>query len=448
MKRILVFLCISALVFTLASPVMAGGIDNKHNFSAEYIRTLNRNATTDSADGVVYNPAGTVKMEDGFYVNLAGQYAYKDYANTLGGVEYDSEEPDAVPGLFALLTKDRWAGYFAFTIPCGGGSVDYEDGNALTIGLSQDIMAGANFLANSAMLAANAQAVALGLPPFFTAFSPYDTIKDQWIEGESFFLGFTLGGAFEINDIFSVSLGARYVDAHREFKGLSTIGASTGSAFPDQTVEIELEETGNGWGGIVGVNIAPTEKLNIGIRYESVTQIDLETDEKTDTLNGSPIAPDGIVVDGAERNRDLPSLIGLGISHQCTPTFRSEVNFTYYMNESTDWEDWPVSMGDETERENGYDVGIAVEHAFTPQLKGSLGYMYTSVGIDPDDMSVNAPELDAHSVAGGFKWEAVPGLDINLGVLKTFYQDETTSAGVKLEKDVIIVALGVQYKFW
>jgi hypothetical protein len=63
-------------------------------------------------------------------------------------------------------------------------------------------------------------------------------------------------------------------------------------------------------------------------------------------------------------------------------------------------------------------------------------------------MLPEAPELDAHSIAGGLKWTAMPGLDINLGVLKTFYQDDTTSWGVKYEKDVIIVALGVQYKFW
>ncbi|GAG03979.1 unnamed protein product, partial [marine sediment metagenome] len=55
MKRLLVFLCVSALVFAVASPLMAGGIDNKTTFSAEWVRTLNRNATTDSADGVVYN---------------------------------------------------------------------------------------------------------------------------------------------------------------------------------------------------------------------------------------------------------------------------------------------------------------------------------------------------------------------------------------------------------
>jgi len=77
MKRMLAFVCISALVFSIASPLMAGGIDNKHNFSAEYIRTLNRNAATDSADGVVYNPAGVVKMPDGFWLNLSGQYAFK-----------------------------------------------------------------------------------------------------------------------------------------------------------------------------------------------------------------------------------------------------------------------------------------------------------------------------------------------------------------------------------
>ncbi|UCD86688.1 MAG: hypothetical protein JSV01_02615, partial [Desulfobacterales bacterium] len=92
MKRLLVFLCVSALVLAVATPLLAGGIDNKHNFSAEYARTLNRNAATDSADGVAYNPGGTVKMEDGFYINLTGQYAFKDYSNTFNGTEYDSDE--------------------------------------------------------------------------------------------------------------------------------------------------------------------------------------------------------------------------------------------------------------------------------------------------------------------------------------------------------------------
>jgi long-chain fatty acid transport protein len=413
MKRLLVFLCVSALVFAVASPLMAGGIDNKHNFSAEYIRTLNRNATTDSADGVVYNPAGMVKMEDGLYVSLSGQYAFKDYSNTVGGTEYDSDEPDIVPGLFALYRKDKWAGYAAFTIPCGGGSVDYSDGNATTVRIGTGLIA-----------------------TYGPALGP---ILDQGLEGESFYYGFTVGGAYEINDWISASLGARYIDAQREFKGSATLQSNV-PGVPDRTFSVDYEETGDGWGGIIGVNLTPTDKFNIGIRYETKTSLDLKTKEKTDDVD--------MVPDGAERSRDLPALLGLGISHQCTPKLKSEVNLTYYLNDAADWDDDPVAAGDQTDKDNGYDVGIAVEYTLMPQLKGSLGYMYTDVGIDADNMSAAAPELDAHTIAGGLAYEAMPGLDLNFGILKTFYQDDTTSAGVKLEKDVIIVALGVQYKFW
>jgi len=77
MKKLFVFLCIAGLIAASASPLFAGGIENKHNWSAEWVRTLNRNAATDSADAVSYNPAGVMKMDNGFYLNAAGQYAIK-----------------------------------------------------------------------------------------------------------------------------------------------------------------------------------------------------------------------------------------------------------------------------------------------------------------------------------------------------------------------------------
>lgn len=80
MKKLFTLLFVGGLIFSTASPLIAGGVDNKHNFSAEYIRTLNRNAATDSADAVAYNPAGVVKMEDGLYVSLSGQYVKKSIA--------------------------------------------------------------------------------------------------------------------------------------------------------------------------------------------------------------------------------------------------------------------------------------------------------------------------------------------------------------------------------
>ena len=47
------------------STLWASGIDNKTNWSVDYLRSLNRNAATDYADIVAYNPAGKTLMDDG-----------------------------------------------------------------------------------------------------------------------------------------------------------------------------------------------------------------------------------------------------------------------------------------------------------------------------------------------------------------------------------------------
>ena len=418
MKKLFVFLCIAGLIAASASPLFAGAIDNKHNWSAEWVRSLNRNAATDSADAVSYNPAGVMKMDSGFYLNATGQYALKEYSNTesntfpFNGTKYSTDEPDFVPSLFALYKQDKWAAYGAVTIVVAGGTVDYENGDVTTASLAYNLI----------------YTGGLG-----------GSLSNHRLEGKSAFIGYTIGGAYAINDMISVSLGARYVDASREFKGYAAL---LGTALGDITPTVDYEETGDGWGGIIGVNVAPTEELNIGLRYEAKTSIDLETKVTTDTV------PGGLVTPGAKRNRDLPALLGLGVSYKFTPKIRVETNLTYYFNEDADWEDNPVTTADETQKDNGYDLGIAFEYAFNPKWKASVGYMYTDVGIDPDNMSIESPELDADTIAAGVAFKPTPNWDLNLGILESFYKDDTTSTGIKYEKDVVIISIGVQYKFF
>jgi long-chain fatty acid transport protein len=423
MKKLFVFLCVAVLIASSAYPLFAGGIDNKTNWSAEWVRSLNRNAATDSADAASYNPAGVMKMDNGFYLNATGQYALKEYSNTepntapFSGTKYTTDEPDFVPSLFALYKQDKWSAYGAVTVVVAGGKVDYENGDNTTAKIGWGI-----------------------IRPSGGAFT---SILDQRLEGKSYFIGYTIGGAYKINDMISVSLGARFVDASREFKGHATLG---GGFAGTQTYSVDYEETGNGWGGILGVNIAPTEELNIGLRYETKTSIDLETSVTTNTLPG---ALNGLITDGFKRNRDLPALLGLGVSYKFTPKIRVEADLTYYFNEDADWEDAPITTSaDETKKDNGYDIGIACEYTFTPKWKASVGYMYTNVGIEPDNMSVETPELDAATFAGGVSFKPTPDWDVNLGILKSFYGDAVTSTGIFYEKDVVIIALGVQYKFF
>ena len=185
MRKRFVFLCVISLIVASASPIFAGGIENKTNWSAEYIRTFNRNAATDSADIVMYNPAGVTKMGDGFYGNFSAQYINKDYTNRINGTDYDSDEPSYIPGLFLLYKKDRWAGFFALSNVLGGGKVDYENGDATTSAIGLGLITNAN-----ALLAANS------VPANFF----YSSISNQNLNAEQIGLGYTLGGTFKIND--------------------------------------------------------------------------------------------------------------------------------------------------------------------------------------------------------------------------------------------------------
>ena len=111
-------------VLLMAGAAMAGGIINKQNQSADYLRTLNRNAATDYADIASYNPAGIMQMADGLYGKLDLMYFGKDYSNDVPGFgKLEQDEPSIIPSLFTVYKKKKWAGFFAFTIPAGGGEL-------------------------------------------------------------------------------------------------------------------------------------------------------------------------------------------------------------------------------------------------------------------------------------------------------------------------------------
>lgn len=409
MKKTICSCGIAFLAVFISTPLFAGGAENKHNFSTEYIRTLNRNASTDSADAVVYNPAGTARMEDGFYVNLSGQYAMKEYSNTHQGTTYEDDTPNMIPGAFLLYKKQNWAAFGALTVVCGGGEVEYEDGTVTTAALARNIILGSG--------------------------GAYTTVHDQYLEGSSYSLGYTLGGSYAFNDILSVAVGLRYVDAYRERTGYAVLSGVA----PKRWFYLDYEEEADGWGGILGLNLALSENLNIGLRYETKTTLELETKVRRDDP--------GLLVDGGKTRRDLPPMLATGVSWKITPRLRAEFDFTYYQNSEATWDDISLSGADETQRSNSYEMGIALEYAFSDRLRGSIGYMYTNTGIRPDNMSVEQPELNANSIAAGIMYEVSPALSLNFGAMRSFYSDEVTSSGILLEKEVFILALGAQYKF-
>jgi hypothetical protein len=133
-----------------ASGLFAGSLDYLANQSARYAMNFSRNAATDAADIVAYNPAGTALMAPGLYIDISNQTLFKPYEH-----EYDiaftmapaldrsdtveQNEPTLLlPNLFTVYNKGRigpgsLAAYFQAGVVAGGGTLKYDDG---TVGSS------------------------------------------------------------------------------------------------------------------------------------------------------------------------------------------------------------------------------------------------------------------------------------------------------------------------
>ncbi len=421
---------ISATVLVWAGTAAAGGIINKSNQSADYMRTLNRNAATDYADIAVYNPAATAQMKDGLYSKLDLMYFGKDYYNDVPGFgQLEQDEPSLIPAFFTVYKKNKWSGFFAFTVPAGGGELNWEDGNARTVALATGVAANAN-----------GQLGAAGVPDTFF----YDQIDAGQIEvKQSSVLGFTLGASYAINDMWSVALGTRYSTGTREFDGSAAISATNplpGGLNAPLTPSLNLEEDASGWAGILGVNFAPNEKLNTALTFISNTKMDYEMDVKTDTLG---IAPALGFTDGSKRRIDIPGLLGFGISYRFLPELKVDLNYTYYLEEDAEIDTYQ-------DEGNSWDLGLSAEYTFNPRWKASIGYLMSDIKL-ADDQQFNEPEepkLDANALSAGVVWSATPDWAVTLGGAYIWYDSVTDSRGIEYGKTVTNLSVGVQYRFF
>jgi long-chain fatty acid transport protein len=429
---------IIVLMVGLASSLQAGGIINKQNLSADYMRTLNRNAATDMADAAAFNPAGPSMMQDGLYLKADALYLWKDYSNNLpssfpvqvapgvtlpfnsGGGTFDSEEPSIIPGLFAVYKQGRWAGFFTVTIPGGGGKVRYDDGNSRTMALS------ANY---GALLGTGTNPAA----------------ADQFIEADSYYVGYSLGAAYKIFDSLSVSGGVRFVDAYQKFKGYAN--------GPAGSVDVKIERTDEAFNYFLGLDYAPIKDLNVGLTYMSNTPLNFKADTR-DSSPGQGISNSVGWTDGTHEREDLPGYIGLGVSYFIIPgTLRIEPNFTYYLEKQAKLEG---ERFQNSSPGNSYDIGLTLEYILNPQWRFSVGYMHTEIkGMESQDLLTEAPELDADTVGLGLVWSPIERLSLTLSGTRVWYQSRTTDvtnsrgvAGTELDKDVWAVGLGLQYRFF
>jgi len=200
MRKIGTIFVVSLLLVGFA---FAGGIVTNTNQSADFIRFGGvRNASTD-VDAVYFNPAGLTSLNDGLHFYLSSQTIYQSrtiisdvptlVSDTFEGYTF----APVFPNFYFAYKKGDLAIGAGFVPIGGGGSAVFDDGLpsfAVPASLLPALLTGA------------------GIPT-----SDYDF--DVAFDGSSTYLGGQAVVSYKVNDMISVSGGARYFAATNIYEG-------------------------------------------------------------------------------------------------------------------------------------------------------------------------------------------------------------------------------------
>jgi len=427
-------------LLVLASP-LAAQMDNLTNLSVEWMRMPARNAATDAADIVVYNPAGLVRLCDGFHLDIGNQSLMRKprHAYSLGEVErsFGQDGIDAfLPNLYAAYVKGRWAAYGGIYISGGGAVADYPEGS-LSLDLITALVWGSPILDE------------YGQPTGLLYQDIYPGAGGWRLKASSYYLTGTIGGAYALTDTLSASAGVRYVSAVNKTKLGLTLVSGNPLDFPDLPLAYDVKDTASGLGFVLGLHYAVTPKLDLAAHYESRVKLDFETSIVRDDF--------GLAVDGAKNRRDLPAVLYLGAGYQLTAKLRLLADFNYYFQKDADWglaaEDlgWSKIAGD------CWAAGVGLACALTERVEISAGTVFTKFLFDDKPLyytrlgEFEAPKGDNWNNGVGIAFKAAKALTLNLALGGTFWKKATVpsllGAPVEVTAHAYSLSIGAAFDF-
>lgn len=425
-------LTLAAFIAT-AAIANAASIDHIMNYTPEYNANPALQGAINTTSTVNYNPAGLVRIEDGLYINGGLQYAFGEYSTKVEGEQFKADLGSAVPNFSLVKKNGRQAFFWTVGGIAGGAGVEYEDGISKYVLLQKQFQG-------------------IGLP----ALAGVELSGDA--EGENRYLQSTLGTAWEIDSKWSVSGALRVVHGQRNFKGtLNVKGAEAGSipgidfSTANGTAYTDIEREAVGFGGQFGINYAATEKLNIGMRYDTQVRMKFKTKGDGDSdifLLGNKIGFESFYpeyADGAKSRRDLPAILALGASYAVTDRWMTFVGGNYYFNKSADI-DRIVENGASRKYSNGYEISLGSEYAINQKWSWLAGANYAVTGAKKANYHDSEYALDSLMLGTGAKYKYNDNLLLTGSVAHYMY-DTTKSEGVTYKKDTTALGLGFTYKW-
>ncbi|MDI6846165.1 MAG: hypothetical protein QME28_08525 [Candidatus Saccharicenans sp.] len=434
--------CLAGILVMLAISATAGIVTN-YNQSASYIRLLSRNASLD-VDAVFYNPAGLVKLSDGFHLSLHNQFISQDKKINNGFPLLNTHEylgevrVPLFPDFYAVYKKGNMAVSFGVGPNAGGGSADFKTGlPSFEIPFSM-------------------------LPPLLTNMGVPTTGYDVNIvfKGKSVFMGYQLNFSYAVSPSLAFGLGGRLIQATNTYEGsikdvminpggnwvkaydffMSAGWTQYAALVADK--EVDVKQTGSGFTPILSLCFTPSESLALTLKYEFKAKLELTNKTTRDDT--------GMFPDGAKYRNDIPAILSAGLRYSMTPAFRSYVSFNYYFDKNANWDG-----AEQFVNNNSYELGLGLEYDLSSLVTVSAGYLKTQFNLAPEYQDDINHELSSDSIGGGLKLNLTNKLSLEIGGLYVFYKkyEKTDFNGmvpafpVTFNRTTFDVAVGINYRF-
>ena len=286
-----------AIAMACATPSFAGGLLTNTNQHVAFNRMMSREASI-GIDGVYYNPAGVVFMDEGHHLAINWQLAYQtrsienDYAlftnnvnNSITPRTFKGEAfAPVIPSFQYAYNKGRWSLQASFALTGGGGKCTFDNG----LGSFEKIVAETAMAACGLAGAVDKVAAKYGVPAVFTSDKNFGKegkySYNSYMHGRQYYYGLSLGAAYKFNDNFSAFAGVRGVYASTNYYGYVEdikVGNMPLYKVLDPTketaanIELSCDQSGVGFTPIIGVDFK-TGKWNFAAKYELKTRIRLK----------------------------------------------------------------------------------------------------------------------------------------------------------------------------
>lgn len=426
----------------LSSVSFGASIDLVQNYSAEYAGNPAQQGAINYGSTVYFNPAGLSQLEQGTYfvggVQLAsGKQTMTDANYNNKGFDTDLFSP--IPNFAVYKVVDDGAYYWTLGAAAGGASLEYKDGIPLpTIGTIlpeiSSVSAVGSILANK------------NLNDFLTGTN---------VKGSNQYAQTTIGRTWKIDEKLSTSFGLRAVYGMRNLEARTSFNDSANGIGATGSASIDSERTGYGFGFQLGLNYKATEKLNLGLRYDSQVNMNFKTkatiNDTSSALGKNDIISNGLLgiypayKDGLKTRRDLPAILALGASYKVTDKWTTFVGGNYYFNKDAKMDRIGIDSG-RYDYDNGWEVSIGSEYWINDKFAWLVGANYADTGAKKTTFAATEYAINSIFVGTGIKYRQNETTEWTVAYNHYFY-DETSYNGIEYEKKIASIGFNFVKKF-